>query len=54
MIFAIKSSTKKVDFLLCKVRTVSFEKLASAFESKAMRESSLRRIQKSYCKMTKK
>ena len=31
---------------LCKVQTVNFEKLASAFESRAMRESSLRRIQR--------
>jgi len=31
---------------LCKVQTVSFEKLASAFECDALRESTLRRIQR--------
>ena len=31
---------------LCKVQTVSFEKLSTAFESQARRESSLRRIQR--------
>ncbi|WP_308550121.1 hypothetical protein [uncultured Parabacteroides sp.] len=33
-------------FALYKVQSVSFEKLATAFDSKAKRESSLRRIQR--------
>jgi len=50
--FSGKMHLARIKFLglllcaLCKAQTVSFEKLATAFESSAIRESSLRRIQR--------
>ena len=50
--FSEKMNLSRIKFFglflcaLCKVQSVSFEKLSTAFESEARRESSLRRIQR--------